>query len=219
MNPSTTSDISFWRSFFRVFIAPRQTIREILDKNPKAFFWPLLTAIILTSDDDPRLAIYLTNKMSSSSAIILSAVAEAALTFAAFWFLAWIIYVSGKAMGGTGSLANIQTAYLWSAPPYILAAFFGALGNSSIWLNLSMGETNKAVLDALPYSFTQVLALAAQVVLLIWALVLQVVAIAEAHQISKWKAFWAGTAQLLVIFGVILVLGILIVAYLCFWQH
>ncbi|HVM32758.1 MAG TPA: Yip1 family protein [bacterium] len=208
-----TSGISFGRAFFKVFTAPRQTIREILDKDPRAYFWPLLAILTLTSDDDPSVAIFLASKMSAQAAIALSFVFNIVITLGSFWLLAWIVYVSGKAMGGKGSFRDIQAAYLWAVPPYILAAFFNFLANGSIWLALFSGETETTTLLALPRNFGQDIAMAARIILLGWSLVLQVITVAEAHQISKWKAFWAGTTQLLTIVFVILVLGTLFGAF------
>jgi hypothetical protein len=219
MSPNKTSTLSFWRLFFAVFTTPRATIREILDKDPKAYFWTLLALLALTSDDDPSVALYLVTKMSAPAAIALSVVIDIVITLGAFWFLAWIVYVSGKAMGGKGTFEDIQAAYLWSGPPYILKAFFGFLANGSIWLNLFSGETNATALVALPRNFGQDIAMVAYVLLVGWSLALQVVTIAEAHQISKWKAFWAGTAQLLTIFVVLLILGTLFAVFWYFGRN
>jgi hypothetical protein len=74
-------------------------------------------------------------------------------------------------------------------------------------------------LVALPRNFGQDIAMVAYVLLVGWSLALQVVTIAEAHQISKWKAFWAGTAQLLTIFVVLLILGTLFAVFWYFGRN
>lgn len=122
--------------------------------------------------------------------------------------MSWIVYFSGKLIGGKGTYLEVRTAYAWASCPVIIGFLLSAYGKSSEWSSLLAGETDLKVLKAFPTDISQQLALYAYSVLMIWGFILQIITVSEAHQFSKWKAFFTAIAELIVVFFIAVIVGV-----------
>ena len=212
--------LSFFDLFCDVFIYPRKTIRAIIDQDTNYWVWPIILTISLLSTLDPTAETYLVGKMPLGAALLLGTLVSFAIMFGAFWLVIWFIYFMGKILGGKGTFDEVKAAYTWGAVPAIIGFLFDGVGKSSIWINLLSGETDRMALLGSPVLLWQKIDLFIYSFMFIWSMVLDVIAVSEAHQISKLRSCVIGILEIIFLFLVLAILStVFAVIYVSALRH
>ena len=119
------SDLSFFRLFFSVLIHPRKTIQLILDNDPGYYVWPMVITLSALEAINPYFFNMLNNYVAAPLAILGQVVLGMGGGVVIFLFLSWIVYQSGKWMGGVGNYREVRTSLAWGYfPVHFLERFF-----------------------------------------------------------------------------------------------
>lgn len=184
------SSLSFNRLFFKVWIHPRQTIRQIIEVNPGYFIWPLvffsgLFSSLSSSTYFPFLKkpLYFVVPIGITYFIVMA--------FVNFYLFSGWGYWAGKKLGGKGSYKSLQTATAWSYPPAIIAELIFVFDELPDWLKIAMGETSGAILIGnVSTALWHHLLILFAVALLVWTSVLWIFNLSEVHKLPIWKSFF-----------------------------
>jgi len=207
----TTAEINPW---WRIWVQPRQTIRHLIDTDPKMHFWVLvifyglIRAISLgiqTSLGD----IYTPRQIA---AFILLAGPLAGLI--GVYFTASLLELSSRLFGGKAESQHIRTVLAWATVPMVVLVIMGILPSLALFgsgvfitpsprvgqLIQSQGSGADLISSGL-MTWSMVLELIGS----FYFIVVTVIGLAEVQNFSLWKA--AGT--------VVLVFGGLFLAIIC----
>ena len=194
-----------------MWVRPRDTIRKIVDFNPKYRF------AVLSGIYGFPLLLQIAQNMSLGERLPAYAIVLIALVLCVFAGMIGIsiqsalLYWTGKWIGGQGSYLNIRAANAWSNVPNIVTVatwliFVAMFGNLAFFYEFPEGAFTGAV-----YTVLFLLSLI-QLVISIWSLVIFLHALGEVQGFSAWKALLN-----VIIPFVIVVAGIWIVGSLVMW--
>jgi hypothetical protein len=181
---------------------PRATIRAVLASD-SAHRVPLLIGLVAVSNlvADFRWNAFRAFVRSAHPTLALLAPAGLVLLVAVsillFYVCAWVVWLIGRLLEGAGSASDVRAALAWSLAPIIWALVYripaafllstplvtpGSPGN---WTDLLRILRDAALLR----QWGPELALAVVTLIVkVWCLCLAVVALAEAHRYSTWRA-------------------------------
>ena len=173
------------KPWFTIWIRPRETIRHLVDSEPK--YSVFLLAILLgfevllgfTSSN------YYADRMPLLEMIIYI-ILWAPLYGLFHWFIyAILLFKVGQWLGGVGTFSELRTTVAWSAMPL----FWGML----LWVPtiIILGEGAFSVNLPSIGSIAMVILIVVWILkqaFLIWYLVVFVVGIADVHEVSIWKS-------------------------------
>jgi len=178
-------------------VHPRTTMREILDAPRDRtilllVFLASLSALIGNGNKSARGSL---EQVRYQWWIILCAVIVGFLIMVLlFYFFAWVAYMAGKFLEGTGSHADIRLALAWGLAPIIFALLWrlparlfgpapetGVRLTEGIW-HIEQSRMSGGCLIALVFGVLEL-------TLFLWYLVVGSRTIAEAHRFSAWRGF------------------------------
>jgi len=170
----------------RIWIKPRETVRAIVDFNPKHRFW------ILSFLYGLPMLLHMAQNLSLGSGFTTVGIVIAALVLAVFagWLgltiASGLIYWTGKWIGGQASYFPVRAAVSWSNVPNIVAVI--------VWFVLIFNFRDQIFLaefDEMNFAGTQMTlltgALIVQTAIAIWSFILLVKGIGEVQGFSAWK--------------------------------
>ncbi len=171
-----------------IWIAPRSTMREILDRDPKHLF---LTLCMLGGFEKLIWASFNTHfgDLSTVAFIFVNAAIfgpplAIARVFLQSAFLTW----TGRLIGGKGSHAEVRSAIVWSGIPEIATIIYWFLAVATFGSELFSSVT--PVIDKSAYLTVQYFGLYAVIgIFTFWGIVLYLICLAEAQRFTVWKAF------------------------------
>lgn len=174
--------------WFTIWIAPRTTIRSVLDSDPKRLFLTLgiLAGIerFLWSFSTSNAGDHYTLPLILAGSVIFGPLLNLAVIYLKSAILTW----TGRWIGGKGSHAEIRATFVWSGIPEIAGISYWLLGFATFGDELFTSATPR--IDGSTFLSFQVVAFqAVLVVLALWGFVLFVICLAEAHRFPVWKAF------------------------------
>lgn len=204
--------LSFFGSFFEVFIRPRKVIRNIIGHDTRYWVWPFILAYSVLAATDPGLYLTFLRKTPPSVLYPLGAGLTVAGMIALFWVFIAFAYFAGKLLGGTGKFEEVTVAYVWCLPPAFIGILLNLLAAVPTWLQIFSGIKDPGILVA-SKSGWQYLLLVLYYVLIIWSLVLDFIALSEAHRIPVWKSLVIGLVGCFAALVVGISIGIFLVAF------
>lgn len=179
---------------WQVCIKPRETMREVLDRDEKFLQYELLIAFIVLSAITPIYYIFFSVILIPLYALLFGV---------STYFTAWLVWLTGKPMGGQGSFNALATAVVWSCAPAILGTFVG--------LAMSFGGPGLFALGAGDGIISISLYDWLQLILMLWSFKLIIFTVAEAQGFT----FWRSVANLSI--STLIMLAIVAVPLLLFW--
>lgn len=187
------ADINPWRT---IWLSPRKAMRFILDKDP-TWMVILLTVIggivaglsfasLVWSPFPPR------DFFHKLLLIATLSIAGIILNLIHLYINGWLLALTGSWIRGRGKFIELKCAVGWSNYPALfsnLALILSTIARGSFWImNL----------------FALI-----QIVLAIWALVISIGLIAEAHRFSIWRAIGSVILAALLVSAVIVIIALL----------
>ncbi len=183
---------------------PRQTVRAVLDRDASYMLLPLIFSYGIFDALD-----YLC-KRNAGDTMSLAQIAAIALVLGPIRgiisvFVATLVCaLTGRWLGGRADRGNLQIAFAWSIPPYLVAGLLGLPAMAFFGAEYFKSEPN---LGEGPEVALLVFApLVLQVPLLIWSIVLYVQGVAELQGFSAWRAL--GSIVLATLIVAVPVLGL-----------
>jgi len=188
--------------WLHIWTQPRQTIRSLVDADPK-FGFGILSAIY-----GLPMALNLAQNISLGAKIPTWAILIGALIICTFLgmigfsIVTWLLYVTGRWIGGRGSYQTIRTAVTWSNMPnsitilmwiVLLAVFGGAL------FHKQFSETHFIGYEAGIVFIVFLI----QLVVSIWGFVILLQGLSEVQEFSMWKALLNILIPCAIVIGVI----------------
>ena len=188
----------FLRRLGSIMVHPRTTMREILDAPRDRtiillVFLASLSALLGNGNKNARGTL---EQVRYQWWVILCAMIVAVLVMVLlFYFFAWVAYMAGKFLEGTGSHADVRLALAWGLSPIIFALLWrlparlfgpapdaGRVISDSGWWRIETSQMSGGCLAALVFGVLEL-------TLFIWYLVVGSRTIAEAHRFSAWRGF------------------------------
>jgi hypothetical protein len=194
-----------------IFIQPRKTIREVIQKDPT--LWALTLPILWGIDFilDKARANSFGDTISHSNVLTLAVVAGPIAGLVHVWLMSHLVRITGKWLGGGAARKEIRTAMAWSYAPQLIAVilWFFLL----IFIGYELFTENTPRMSALPLlSGLHGVSATLQAICLVWTFVLASKTIAE---VQGYESAWRGLGNLFLAgcFGVAIfgVLGVLFV--------
>ncbi len=171
-----------------MWIAPRATMRRILDAGPGASTW-VLAALLGMSQALDQAANHDTGATHGLATVLgLSVLAGTVGGPVVVLLLGALARWTGSWLGGTGSAAHVRAALAWGQVPSVTAM--------PLWIPVVL-VGGRGVFVAHPEladpaaTFTVLVCGLAMAGSVLWGAVTSVLAVAEAHRIPAWRAFVA----------------------------
>ena len=173
--------------WLNIWIKPRRTIKEIVSYNPNYRLFFLSAIYGFTS------LLGFAQSFSFGYFLKWPIIFLGAILLAPFWgyiifsFVAWIVKVTGRWIGGIGSFLHIRTALAWSNVPLIINVFFWIILLIVFRQNLFVEFPGRKLFHGWEVTFFLCLALL-QIVVVIWSLVIYLNALSQVQEFSILKA-------------------------------
>jgi Yip1-like protein len=173
--------------FFTIWIAPRATIRRIVDTDPTRH------VLILAALGPALFALYgQWSKAVGDNAnlsvlwpvwVVVGVAIQAALGILGLYISGVLFRWSGSLLGGTASRVEVRAAFAWSQIPSIgtVLILFAALS-----MGIPVPQVTPGHLPRIDPAFYKIMALIAA--LSFWGLVIHLKCLGEVHRFSAWKA-------------------------------
>ena len=193
--------------FFRIWIAPRDTIRQIVDTDPRRLVLALAAMSGALSGLEGSWLAAMSGPQTMSAMwpflVALKVVMYAIWGVVGLYLAGWIITAACRLFGGTASVVETRAAIAWASIPGIVATGLGVVA-------IVAGIVTPHALAPGAFSFPPGLAVLSGA-LGLWGLIVELKCVGEVNRFSAWRAL---LAQLSV--GV--VLGVIVGLALVF-QH
>lgn len=198
--------------WFSIWVQPRATMRQILDRDPRRMVHLLVIAAGALGGVETYVPAPISDMMPLPAIVLGKVFFGGLVALLAVYLFAFLLRWTGKWLGGQGDFAAVRSALAWSMIPNIwsgvlLLPLIVFMGEEALNLNLEplLGEAGSLII-VVPM-------LVLGVVVSVWALIVQMNCLAEAHQfVSAWQAFGASFNASLILLAAILVITIPIVA-------
>lgn len=172
-------------------------MRALLDKDPRRLIiWLAVINGVLSGLawlGAVRISYPTYQYYHTTLSIFLSLIIGALLGVFYLYFGGWLYKLTGSWLGGKGSFIDVKCAIGWSNYPLIIINminFFTLLAYQILWLEILFAIIN--------------------IILPIWAFVIFLNLIGEAHRFSAWKALLAVFITLVLIFVAIMLVSLLV---------
>jgi hypothetical protein len=179
--------------WLHLWTRPRTTMRFIINRNPrKIILWLAIIGGIISTFAFVDLHALIRTKFVALLFIVL-AVLGAVMGIIHLYFSGWLLKLTGSWLGGKGSFIDLKCAVGWSNYPFIVAniiAILSAISTPVLWL--------LTILSLLT------------LILIIWAFVIFMKLIGEAHQFSAWKALLAFLIAIVLVFVALMIIALLV---------
>ncbi|HYH08863.1 MAG TPA: YIP1 family protein [Thermoanaerobaculia bacterium] len=165
------------RDFASVLIRPAETMRHVLDAHARRLVLPLAIAASISAVLGER----------DREVSLLAGVLNVAVLVGLFYVFAAIAYAAGRFLGGTGAARDVRAALAWGLMPVICAM---------VWrLPLAIVRPGTMLIDVGDGGFhfsnapaggclMMLLALAAELTVLAWTIIVSAHTVSEAHRFS-----------------------------------
>ena len=183
-----------------IWTRPRQTLRGILETNPYrlilliAIVEGIVSALVFLGLLKTQLPYQ--REAPKLIAILVLAIIGIISGIIHLYLGGWLYRVTGSWLGGKGSFTDVKCAVGWGQYPFIIAnllAFFSYLSVPNLWLQVIFGILNFIVA--------------------IWAIVIFLHLIAEAHRFSSaWQALGAVLIAAVLVFIAVIIVVMIVAA-------
>jgi hypothetical protein len=215
--------MQFLRNLATVMIRPRATMRRILEaprnRDVLVLFTLAVVSGIFGDFDAPTLQQVLGHSRGPAVALLVAGVilGVVVVTVALSWFYAWVPYLIGAFLGGTGNIRGVRAALAWGLAPAIWALLYrvpvAILLAPAAASTVRMRDGNVAFDPGRLADGCGVILilLLIETVVFVWCAVVMSNTVAEAHGFSAWHALGtlvlAAIAPLVVVLAAVLAMG------------
>lgn len=195
-----------------IWTKPRATMKEIFQSSPKGVFLLFLIGALVQVLDRAAQR-HSGDSMSSLTELMMISLFGSLIGAAIYYYLIPVLlrWVGSK-LGGRGTTERVRYAVAYSYIPIAYSLLI-------VWLpclflfGIENFTTNTPVVDSsttltlLFFLFSIV-----DLVIGIWAIIIFLKCLGEAHQFSAWKALFTSILSVLIFIGPIIVIGLFVVA-------
>jgi hypothetical protein len=174
--------------WFSIWLRPRDTMRSILDRDPKSRIWFLaalggISQVLhqASAMEDPEQLAY-----DPISILVTIAILGVVYGMVSLWVMPYPVCWTGRWLGGTGNVTQVRSSLAWAQVPGIwtlllYALLIGAAGpqfvSKAFELNLAEGGSRFAL--AIVFTIG---------IITIWQVFTTLKTLAEAQGFSAWRA-------------------------------
>jgi hypothetical protein len=173
--------------FFKIWIAPRDTIREIVDTDPRRSVLALAALSGALSGLEGSWLSALSGPQAMSALwpflVALKVVLFAIWGIVGLYLAGWIITAACRLFGGTASVVQTRATIAWSSIPGIVATGLGVIA-------ILAGIVTPHALAPGTFAFPPGLAVLSGT-LGLWGLIVELKCIGEVNHFSAWRALLA----------------------------
>ncbi len=190
-----------------IWTRPRETIRSIVQENPKRSLWLLAFIYGLASLVGNYQSISFHSKISFSIWIVAMIALAAVWGYAIFAIWSYVIVWVGKIFKGKADFQAARAAYAWSCVPLIGSLFLWGL----LWVFFPQIVISGGSPEIMVTGFSAIalfLIVLGKAALSIWSLVIYLQALAEVQQFSVLKAIGNVILGAVAVAAVIFVIGL-----------
>jgi len=175
-------------SIISIFIKPRATIQQIVDKNPEDSVM-LLACLAGISNVLNRAAIRSTgDTMELFEILFFALILGPFVGVISLYSVSFFIHWTGKWIGGTSSLENIRAAMAWASIPVVISV--SLLIPQVILFGEELFTTETPILDTSQLLYnTLMIFFVIDIILAIWSFVLYLNCIGQVQGFSSLKMF------------------------------
>jgi len=191
--------------WFSIWVKPRKTIRQILDRNPAQFVLLLsaLSGIYRFLEQAAKRS--LGDHFSLLGILILSVIAGSLIGMISVYISAAFFRWVGSWLGGTATSAEVRCAIAWSSVPDVVQIIIFC----PVIILVGRDYFTSSADWITPWAALLILAIGAiGMILFIWRGMIFVSVLAEVHQFSFWKGLLTAVLGLLI---VIIPVGLLLI--------
>jgi Yip1-like protein len=196
--------------WFSIWTRPRATMRHILDTDPRRMVIALAAMGGIGSFLLEGVQSAIGSYMPVPLAVALCLAGGALGGIVGLYLFGFLVRVTGRWLGGLGDGVGVRAALAWSNVPTVwslllVLPWIALLGEQSFRLDQSLLEGNLA---------TAVVALGlglVQITIGVWALVISVKCLGEAHRCSAWRSLGALLLAAMMLAVPVVLIAILVV--------
>lgn len=198
--------------WFKIWIKPRETIREIINYNPDYLVIPLAIIAGLGRALD-RTWMSMIDSYDLYFGVFLVLVGGPLAGVVSIYIGGELFSWIGKRLGGNGSAKEVRTALAWATIPWVLVLVIDIFQMVIIKIFYSSNPLRyRAVIESSPTGLLPTIYGAGLIVIGlatgVWLLVLLIKCVAEAHKFSSWRSL----ATLAIPFSIILGVGLICIS-------
>lgn len=175
--------------WLRIWVEPRETVRSIVNANPKYGF------VILSAAYGFPIALNMAQSLSLASTIPIWAILLGVLIVCTFFGMigiaisTWLLKLTGAWIGGKGSYQTVRTAVTWSNVPSIVTSLMWIL--LMVFFGSAVFHRDFADMSFVGYEAGIVFVVfLIQTVVSIWGFIILLKGLAEVQGFSTWKALF-----------------------------
>lgn len=189
--------------FLTVWLQPRQTARDMIDNKPLWFIFLLIAIGSFSAFGGGYVGSELDTTLPVAVLIAISLFFGPIVGIIMMFFYSGVLFLFGKLLGGTGSFWDVfKAGALTYVPSLVIGIFY------YIWMFFAPDSYFNAFETS---AFTFVVPLIS-FAFGIWSIVINVIALSEAHRFSNWRAFFTLIIPvilvMILVFAVIAIIGI-----------
>lgn len=176
-----------------IWVRPRQTMRAILNTNPRR--WIILLALLSGLVSTLVLWLEYPQRQDYHQPIFIIAllVFGSLVGLLHLYFASWLLRLTGSWIGGKGTFTEVKSAVGWGYYPFIV-----------------VGILNILALLLFKYPVLYFVMIMIYLAVAIWAMIIYFKLLGEAHQFSAWRALAAALIMSALVFATVIIIFILI---------
>lgn len=178
-----------------IWLEPRRTVQGIVDRDPEYLVLPLAMASGVSEALSKASSKNLGDQVGLPLLLGICVFGGVISGLIGLFLFGFLLRVSGKWLGGTGSSAHLRTAIAWAAVPTVVALGLWIPEFAVFGRDLFSAYT--PTIDAHPFALLGFALV--EIVLGIWGLVILVKGVAQVHGFSSWRALSAVVVAVLLI--------------------
>jgi len=184
-----------------IWVRPRAAMRRILDTDPRRGVVALMVVAALVGAAslaaEPKIAVLL--RVPSSFLLSVAFVALPIWSIVGLYLFGFLIALTGRWLDGQGNAAAVRAALAWSRVPLIWG---GLLAIPRLILASAPGADAGDLMQNPGAAMLQGLLGMLQLILGVWAIVVMLKCLGEAHRFSAWRALGAYVLAWLIVLAV-----------------
>jgi len=183
VSAEAASQLNPWTS---IWLAPRATVRWLVERRPGYLIHLLVTAKIFADGIGTAMLGDMGDRLSLQAILVVLALMAPVQMILYLYVFAWLLKWTGRLLGGRASAMELRTALAWACVPLLAAVILTVPGIAFFGNSLFRSDGPELGSWASASAYYALAAL--NVALGAWWFVAVVFAVAEAQRFAWWKA-------------------------------
>jgi hypothetical protein len=201
-----------YNPWFSIWIKPRDTMKEIFNTNPKNVFLLILLGSFVQTLNQSASAFGSTDKPNIIF-LLLPMILFTLFSALIYYFLVpTVLRWVGSKLGGKGTFERVRYAVAYYFIPYVYSIVLVWLPSLFLFGKENFTAETPRIDSSLTLTVLFFIIAIIDMVIVIWAIVIFLKCVGEAHEFSVWKSLLTSILSILVIFIPMFLIGMLIAA-------